>query len=214
VYSDNLKWTEHTNSIMKKANCSLGFLRRNLRHCPTSCKRNAYLALVRPLLEYGVVIWDPYRKQEIDKLERIQRNAARFIAKDYRSRSPGFVTGLMNKYNLPPLQERREQLRLTFFYRVVEGLVPAIQPDHFLTPHKPGRMIRPRKHSEYQTSNPIDNYIRNNTRCYQIAECNTEQFKNSFIPRTTAAWNRLDDKTVHSTSVEGFKSALAAAKRH
>ena len=55
--SENLKWSTHINSITKKANCSLGFLRRNLKHCPTVCKRNAYLALIRPLLEYGAVVW-------------------------------------------------------------------------------------------------------------------------------------------------------------
>ena len=81
--SDNLKWTHHSNTITKKANCTLGFLHQNLRRCPTACKRNAYPALVRLLLEYGAVIWDPYLKQDKDKMEQIQRNAARFIARDY-----------------------------------------------------------------------------------------------------------------------------------
>ncbi|XP_070181692.1 uncharacterized protein [Littorina saxatilis] len=107
LFSDNLKWRNHISSITKKANCTLGFLRRNLRHCPAACRRNAYLALVRPLLEYGAVAWDPYQAQDIDRMERIQRTAARFIANDYRSRRPGFVTGLLTRHNLPTLQERR-----------------------------------------------------------------------------------------------------------
>ena len=32
--------------ITKKANCTLGFLHWNLRHCPTACKQNTYLALI------------------------------------------------------------------------------------------------------------------------------------------------------------------------
>jgi len=211
--SENLKWSTHINSITKKANCSLGFLRRNLKHCPTVCKRNAYLALIRPLLEYGAVVWDPYLKQDIDKMERVQRNAVRFIARDYRSTTPGFVTGLLNKHDLPLLKDRREQLRLTFYYRVVEGLVPAIPPEQFLQAQKPGRMIRPRNTSDYMTKNPIENYIRNNKKCFKLPECNTEQYKQSFFPRTIAAWNHLDDSVVSSVSTESFKTALAAASR-
>ena len=63
-----------------------------IRRCPTACKKTAYVALVRPLLEYGAIIWDPYQKQDISKMERIQRNAVRFIARDYKSKTPASVT--------------------------------------------------------------------------------------------------------------------------
>jgi hypothetical protein len=36
-------------------------------------------------MEYGSIIWDPYTKQEIKKLESIQRRGARFTTKDYKS---------------------------------------------------------------------------------------------------------------------------------
>ena len=77
----NLRWSQHITSTTKKANSTLGFLRRNLRHSPTSCRRNAYLALVHPVLEYADIIWDPHTQQEVNTLERVQRNAARFTAK-------------------------------------------------------------------------------------------------------------------------------------
>ena len=64
-----------------------------------------YLALVRPLLDYGAIIWDPYQKQDISKMERIQRNAVRFIARDYKSKTPGSVTRLLTKAR-PPYSAR------------------------------------------------------------------------------------------------------------
>ena len=78
--------------IAKKA--TLGFLRRNLHHCPPDCRKNAYLALIRSKLEYGSVVWDPYMKGDIDRLDRIQRSAARFITRDYKSRQEGCVTNM------------------------------------------------------------------------------------------------------------------------
>ena len=62
LFSDRLTWNQHINNITKKANSTLGFIWRNLRRCPTACKKTAYLALVRPLLEYGAIIWEPYQK--------------------------------------------------------------------------------------------------------------------------------------------------------
>ncbi|XP_070206189.1 uncharacterized protein [Littorina saxatilis] len=141
--SDDMKWIPHISSITKKANCTLGFLRRNLQRCPPRCRQQAYLSLVRPLLEYGAVVWDPYLKKDIDCIERVQRKALRFITGDFRSSTPGSVTRLLEKTGLQPLQQRRQQLRLTFFYRVVEGLVPALPSHQFLTEQKQGRKIRP-----------------------------------------------------------------------
>ena len=35
--SDDLKWTTHITNVTKKANSTLGFLRRNLKYCPKDC---------------------------------------------------------------------------------------------------------------------------------------------------------------------------------
>ena len=121
TFADNMKWNTHINQIKKKSNSTLGFLRRNLHHTPQSCRKNAYLALVRSKMECDSVIWDPYTKQDISKLENVQRSAARFIMKDYHSRQEGSVTEMLNKLNLPSLQDRRRDQRLTLMYKVVEG---------------------------------------------------------------------------------------------
>jgi hypothetical protein len=37
------------------------------------------MSLVRPILEYGVACWDPYREGQISALDRVQKKAAKFI---------------------------------------------------------------------------------------------------------------------------------------
>ena len=111
---EDFKWKEHINNTCKKASSTLGFLGRNLQHCPRECRRTAYIAIVRSIMKYESVIWDPYTKQEITKPVSIQRGA-RFITKDYKSREEGCMTKMLNELNLPTLQSRRQKQRLIFF---------------------------------------------------------------------------------------------------
>jgi len=41
-------------------------------------KRLAYMALVRLILEYGAVCWDPYREGQVSALNRMQERVAKF----------------------------------------------------------------------------------------------------------------------------------------
>ena len=45
-----------------------------------------YKATIRPHLEYCIQAWRPYRKKDIDKLQRIQRRATKMI-KEFRDLS-------------------------------------------------------------------------------------------------------------------------------
>ena len=158
-----------------------------------------------PHLEYGAIIWDPYQKQDISKMELIQRNAVRFIARDYKSKTPGSVTRLLTKHDLPTLQERREDLWLTFLYKVVGGLVPAIPPEKYLIPQKNSRNIHPPNQPDYIVHNPVHNQSRNHDRCLEIPSYNTEQYKQTFFPRTIIAWNKLNTSIVQASFNEAFK---------
>ena len=135
TYTDNLKFGTHITKITNKASSTLGCLKRNLKHCPLSCRKTAYLSLVRSTLEYSSIVWDPFLKKDIDKLESIQRKAARFISGDYKSRDHGCVTRMLKQLELPPLQDRRKMARLTFFFKVAEGLVPAMPTYTYMTPN-------------------------------------------------------------------------------
>ena len=130
---EDYKWGIHIDDTTRKANYTLGFLRRNLRSCPQSSRRSAYVSLIRPKLEYRKVVWDPYYATDINKIERVQHRAARFITGDYKIRDTGSVTFMIAELKLPILQERRRDIMLSYYYKVVEGLVPAIPPQNYLS---------------------------------------------------------------------------------
>ena len=107
--TENLKWSSHITKITKKANSTIGILRQNLKSCSQDCRKSAFISLVRSVLDYGSIIWDPYLSRDIEKLERVQRQAARFITGDYHSREEGSVTGMLDMLELETLQRRRSR---------------------------------------------------------------------------------------------------------
>ena len=102
IISDDLKLGKHIAYISWIAGATASFLRQNHRNCPREFRRLAYITLVRSRLEYAETVWDQYYQQDIAKLEREQRQAARFITKDYRTREPGCVNRMLQDLNLPP----------------------------------------------------------------------------------------------------------------
>ena len=82
--SDNLDWSKHITTTTTKANARLSFIKRNLKDCPKTLKELAYFSLVRSFTDYCSTVWDPHQKYNHDKLEMVQRRAARFIKSKYK----------------------------------------------------------------------------------------------------------------------------------
>ena len=150
-----------------------------------------------------------FYEKDIDKLERFQRRGSRFIMNNYRSREEGTIHKFLCDLDLPTLQERRKELRLTFIFKIAGGLVPAINPHHYLTPIRNKRRIRTTaKLKDFITSNPVVNSQTNNSKCFKPFDSKTDIFKFSYFPRTILDWNQLEEHQVQASSPEAFRSAL------
>ena len=71
--SDNLSWSPHTDSISKKANQTLGFLKRIIKVHNKDLKSTAYTTLTRLQLEYASTVWSPHTATDSTKFEAEQR---------------------------------------------------------------------------------------------------------------------------------------------
>ena len=69
-----------------------------------------------PRLEYASAVWDPHQKYLQDKLEKVQNQAARFIASDY-SEEPDSMTKILEQLKFEPVKQHRKQSRLLLFYK-------------------------------------------------------------------------------------------------
>lgn len=185
--TSSLSWNAHVDAQCSKASGLLGLLRRNLAKCSTLSKTTAYQALVRPHLEYSASAWDPHSIRNIQKLEQVQRQAARFIFNSYSPYQS--VTTLLATLNWQPLQVRRQHARLTTFYRLLNKDIAL--PPNLVTPGS----------QRTRSSHPF--------KCSHIG-ATIDQYKFSFVPRTIPHWNSLPLTIVSAPSTECFRSRLAS----
>ena len=151
-------------------------------------KKSAYTTLVRPLLEYSSSVWDPHTKTLVNKIEMVQRRAARFCHNDYKTIEKGCVSEMIRKLNLEPLNIRRTNKRLTIFHKAINGHL-ALPIGH----------LQPVLRSTRHLNSKAYNTIHNSKDCY----------KYSFFPRTIKDWNSLPDKIATIKEPHKFKFALA-----
>lgn len=182
-----LSWDTHIDNTCAKAYKKLCFLRRKLGACNWTVKLSAYKALVRPVMEYASIVWDPYLKKDIEKVERIQRLSARFIFSDFRRLSS--VSEMLNRCGLESLEARRKFARLSFFYKLY----------HNETGLSKGLYIQPppQRSARLNHSKNVRQYVpRNNL------------FKYSFFVRTIEDWNSLPSDCVNASTSNSFDSFL------
>ena len=79
--SADMKVSEQCGIAAAKGNQILGLIRRNIVYKEKELIKPLYKTIVRPHLEYCIQAWRPYRKKDIDMLERVHRRATKMIPK-------------------------------------------------------------------------------------------------------------------------------------
>ncbi|XP_065051965.1 uncharacterized protein LOC135681423 [Rhopilema esculentum] len=90
--ASDLNWKHHIESIVGKANKTLGFIMRNFKHCSQEIKIQAHITIERPILECSST-----------------------------KRESGCMSAKLKEMNLPSLKGRREQSRLALFRDIVQN---------------------------------------------------------------------------------------------
>ena len=104
--NNKLSWENQVNSVVGQAWKSLHFIRRILKRSSGKAKELAYLSLVRPIMEYGAICWDPYRISQNNSLERIQQRVLKFCFR-----------GNTRNVSWESLEDRRLRARLCAMFK-------------------------------------------------------------------------------------------------
>ena len=154
-------------------------------------KATAYTTMVRPTLEYSSPVWDPKHLPLRQKLEQVQRKAARFVHSAYTDRTPGCVTKMVQDLGWESLERRRYISRLMMIFKIHHQIV--------------------------KVSGATDVLQLNDTRTrgshrFKQSTCATTSYRDSFFPRTIGDWNRLPTQATDCTTIEAFRASLGSLK--
>lgn len=101
----DLSFRLHQSAIIDKANRQLGFMFKVAQEFDDPlCLRSLYCALVRSHLETAAVIWSPYHRNVIDRVERIQRKFVWFAGRNLPWRNPNNLPRYEARCNLLGLE--------------------------------------------------------------------------------------------------------------
>ena len=116
-FSADMKVSDQCGIAASKGNQILGLIRRTITYKEKQLIVPHYKAIVRPHLDYCIQAWRPYRKNDIDKLERIQRRATKMIPelRDLSYESPLLQCGLTT------LETRRLRGDKIEVFKIVNG---------------------------------------------------------------------------------------------
>jgi hypothetical protein len=184
--SDQCTFHEHVSYISTKANKMLGLV----RHAFVSRNENVLLMLyktyVRSILEFGSLLWCPYRKFLSDRVESVQRRFSRMFPElkhlSYRQR--------LTHLKLQSLYARRIRYRLIFLYKIVNNLVDVDLESLF----------------SYSTSS----VTRGNSRKLILPSSSRDYRRYFFSVDTVLHWNSLTESEVMVDSVAAFKKSVNA----
>ena len=148
-----------------------------------------YTAFIRPLLEYGDVVWDSCTQYEKYELGRIQHEAARIATGTTRLVS---LDSLYSKIKRKSLPKRRHDHKLSLLFKMKNNLTPEYLSS--LLPQNVGNTSR---------------YSLHNSDNLQGIFSRTAQYSNSFLPSTMRAWNNLPAEERQIESLDTFKQFLS-----
>ena len=141
--------------------------------------------MIRPLLEYCNIIWDPHQKFLQDRLRSVEKFALRMCLKSWRLSYDELVA----KAEITPLETRRIHNKLLLMYKVLYKL--CYFPDGIFTP------------STFRRSARL-----NHSLSLIPYSSTTNRFLYSPVPNMISHWNSLPFDPATCTSFAHFKRLL------
>ena len=187
IVQNDLTWFSHIESLVEKSSKLVNIM-RSLQSCldrPTL--ETIYISFIRPLMEYGHVVWANCTQAEQTMLEGVQLAAARVVTGAMRG-TPN--NRLYMETGWEPLDKRREKRKLILMYKIKNNEVPL-----YLQNAIPDQM-NTRNYNTRSSHNMIHARVR------------TSLYSESFFPSTIRLWNELPSNIRHAEHITIFKKYL------
>jgi exonuclease III len=188
ILNSKMTWSKHVDYICEKASRRCNSMKRISSIVPRRTLIHLYKSIVRPVLEYGCVLYDNIDQVYINKIERVQRSAALVCTGGYSLTSNEC---LLNELGWDKLETRRSIFRLVLFYKILNNLTP-----EYL------------RHLIPQQINQRSQYNLRNSNDFCTIHCRLSCYYRSYFPKSIRDWNNLTPETKNSQSLGIFRKKV------
>jgi hypothetical protein len=109
ILNSKMTWNSHVNHLTSKASRQIGLLHKLKTKLPRSALTKYYTTFIRPVLEYGSVVFDNCTIHESHLIEQVQRRAAVLCTGALRRTA---YTNLLNELGWESREDRRKKAKL------------------------------------------------------------------------------------------------------
>jgi len=184
-FDDKLSFKDHITDKTNKAYGVLGIIKRNFDNLSTDAFLMLYKSMVRSHLEYAGALWNPYRKGDIKRLEKVQMRATKLVNSvkhlSYENR--------LQKLKLPTLKYRRLRGDMIEVFKIIHGKYDktcSLELELYQSVHA----------------------TRTNSLKLTNSRCHYDLRKYFFSCRIVNIWNSLPSEVVNAPSLNSFKNRL------
>ena len=186
---ERMSWEKHVECICSKVSAGIGAMRRLKPFVPLSTLKMLYNAIIQPYFDYCSPLWDNCGIGLKDKLQKFQNRAARVITgATYDIRSSDIFENL----NWKPLEERRNHLKSTFIYKILNGHTAPNLKEAF----------------RFNNERDIAYYLRSRETDLALPLPKKEFGKRRFCYNGASHWNNLPYEAKSAESLSSFKTIL------
>ena len=190
TFSNDGKWNTHINNTFNKAYKRMNILRLLKHKVDRKSLLTIYISYIRPILEYGDVIWDNCSNQNKICLESIQLEALRIITGLRRGTSH---EKLYKETGIETLECRRKNHKLILMYKILNNETPKFLAD----------IVEPHINDNTRIRYPL-----RNNRLFNPPLCRTESYSKSFFPSTLNEFNQLNIEILNANTLNQFKKLI------
>ena len=187
--AETLSWNQHIDYLCSIISSSISLLRQLSYYVPENVQKMFYQSYVLPLIDYGSSSWGSTTKLNIERINKLQKNAARIILKvDYFTPS----VEMFQRLRWMTVSQRINYNKAALTYKALNNLTPAYISD-LLTP----------------TAIAYNRNLRSSENgSLMVPKTRTSFYTGSFKNSAPKLWNTFPTSVKQATSLNTFKRAM------
>lgn len=147
LFDEKVCFANHIKAMVSKAYSRLGFMKRIcIKFDDPYCLKSVYVSLIRSILEYSSVIWNPGYANYNERIESIQKKFLLYALRHLGWRRDSFTLPSYESrcrlIDMESLSDRRNKASLYFMFDLLNGHIDAPDLLSFFSFRVPSRSFR------------------------------------------------------------------------